>query len=661
MSFDRLCLVLGTVGPLEKRVLRLLQKKFNLCVISCQNELKLEGQILIKSVLDIKKELNKLSKEGYEEVLFIGKFDRPSLLEIFRPRISTIRSIFYYITRSNRGDNNLFEAIECLLIKEGWKLRSVATLLPNLLGKRKLLTKRKSPSWINTNSLKDIEEWGRLDKGQSAILYKDGKIDYETRSGTDVLINDSKDGKDFVLVKINKRGQTDKFDLPALGLATLSNVKSRGGSGIIYIGDVLLEDSIGMAKYSDIHKLSLEGRDPSPRGIILASEASGDIVGGLFLNSLSKSTVGSSIDWSGIGGINMEKHNFKSLVSIDRLGIMGIAEVVKHLVLIRRTIDIAVDHIVKVSPSFVVSIDGPSLWRRVIRIAKAKGWNGRWIQIVSPQVWARRDVDGELSKYTQIDRLFSYFKFEADIFNDKGIEASSFGHYATEKVEDKKSEVLKRYPILKDKEILLLLPGSRKFEVKNMLLPMLESSKRWLDLSDHDNYIVVIPTLSSVMGETKKIYNKFIGKNKTLRGRLKIYSTDDKSTRYSLFRLSKLCVCSSGSVSSELALYGVPSVVVYKLNKLTYFIAKRKLSVKYISLVNILQNYKDKNSEPIFRELLQGEMTTENIYRNLIEIELNYKQEVLKLSCIEELLKESHKDGFKDLSRMFLNYIKNIR
>ena len=342
---------------------------------------------------------------------------------------------------------------------------------------------------------------------------------------------------------------------------------------------------------------------------IIATEVSADNLGKKIIASMP------DVNFVGIGGENMKKEGLKTLFPISDLSVMGIFEVLLKIKTIKKRIFETVKAIEKEKPDLVLTIDGPSFAKQIIKRVKSKNKNLKFFHVVAPQVWAWGEKRAE--KYAKIfDKLYCFFDFEKKYFEKYGLKTISVGHPIAENLKQRNENTV-------DKSLITFIPGSRISEVKR-LLPIFKELSYKLK-----NKKIMIPVVET----TKDYIEKFVSdwENKPT-----LINSED---RYKIYNKTYIAIAASGTVSTELAILGVPSIIIYKMNFITEFLAKILLKVKYVSLINILLN------KEIYPELLGKKLTDENILK-----------EINKLSK-----KEIREKTIKELSKAENIWIKNIK
>lgn len=338
---------------------------------------------------------------------------------------------------------------------------------------------------------------------------------------------------------------------------------------------------------------------------IIAGEVSGDVLGAKIMREMP------GVDFVGVGGQNMVNAGLKSLFPMSDLSVMGVFEVLAHAKTLTQRINQTVSAIIKEKPDVVLTIDSPGFAKSVVTKVRKKGAlnKTKFYHVVAPQVWAWGA--SRAGKYAKIfDKLYAFFDFEKPYFEKYGLPVVVIGHPIADGLEKYKKTV-------KNKKIITLIPGSRMNEVKK-LLPVFRDV---VDMLGND-YRFVIPTVEI----TDTYIKQYIKDWKTKPDLIPA----DK--RYNAYANTYIAVAASGTVSAELAIMHIPTVVVYKMNPLTVLLAHILVHVKWVSLVNILMN------RAIFPELLGKDASPEKIVNAINKLTLASERDKMIFA-----LKESDK------------------
>ena len=330
---------------------------------------------------------------------------------------------------------------------------------------------------------------------------------------------------------------------------------------------------------------------------IIAGEASGDLHGSNLIKELKKLDTSALIRcW---GGDKMQEAGGDLVKHYRDLAFMGFWEVIKNIFTILRNLKFCKKDIEQFQPDTLILIDYPGFNLRIAKWAKQKGL--RIIYYISPQVWAWKENRVKMMKEC-IDKMIVILPFEKDYFKNKwNWDVEYVGHPLVEVIESSKLKV--KSENYSGKQIIALLPGSRKQEILKKLPVMLEVSKSF-------------PIYQFIVAKAPGLDDEFYS---SLLSQYNNVSTVSGKT-YDLLTQAKAALVTSGTATLETALFGVPEVVCYKGSWLSYQIGKRLVKVKYISLVNLIMD------KSVVRELIQNDLTVNNLQQELNELLTNEKR-----------------------------------
>ena len=326
---------------------------------------------------------------------------------------------------------------------------------------------------------------------------------------------------------------------------------------------------------------------------IIAGEVSGDVLGARIMREMPDA------DFIGIGGENMIAAGLQSLFPMSDLAVMGVIEVAAHARTLTRRIRQTVDAIIRARPDVVLTIDSPGFARSVIKNLR-KTSSGRELiarglrfhHVVAPQVWAWRA--GRAKKYARtFDKLYAFFDFEVPYFTKYGLDTIAVGHPISDNIAVYKKSVKQRRDTEK---IITLVPGSRMSEVKR-LMPIFRDVAHQLVANGYAGYRFVIPTV-----ETTAEYVRAQVAHWSVRPELA-----PADQRYDVYARTYIAIVTSGTVSAELAMLHIPTVVIYKMNPITTWLVRQVIRVRWVSLVNILLN------RGVYPEFLGPAATVQNV------------------------------------------------
>jgi lipid-A-disaccharide synthase len=338
---------------------------------------------------------------------------------------------------------------------------------------------------------------------------------------------------------------------------------------------------------------------------IIAGEASGDLHGANLMKALYEEDPHAEIRFW--GGDLMQKTGGTLVKHYRELAFMGFIEVVFNLKTILNNIRFCKKDISEFKPDVLIFIDYPGFNMRIAKWAKALHYKTHYY--ISPQIWAWKENRITAIK-NDVDKMFVILPFEKGFYEDKHLFPVEFvGHPLIDAIHNQPvfdEAVFRKENHLDEKPIIAILPGSRKQEITKMLSVMLSV------VDDFKEYQFVIAGAPS---QDFEFYQKFIS-NKN------IHFISNKT--YDLLRSSTAALVTSGTATLETALFKVPEVVCYKGSWASYQIAKRIITLKYISLVNLIMD------EEVVTELIQNECNTKRIKEELQKLlEPDYRQKLL--------------------------------
>jgi lipid-A-disaccharide synthase len=343
---------------------------------------------------------------------------------------------------------------------------------------------------------------------------------------------------------------------------------------------------------------------------IIAGEASGDLHGSNLIAALRQLDDTAKIRcW---GGEKMQAAGATVVKHYRELAFMGFIEVVKNLRTIFKNLAFCKADILQYRPDALILIDYPGFNLRIAKWAKEQGF--KVIYYISPQVWAWKEsrVKG-IKKY--VDKMLVILPFEKAFYAKWDYNVEYVGHPLVKVIEDFKATNLQpssttfnhlqppstSINILQPSSgIVAVLPGSRAQEI-NIKLPIMLSVARHFP-----NYQFVV---AKAPGMAADFYDQFVT------GFSNVAVVNDDT--YALLAKASAALVTSGTATLETALFGVPEVVCYKGSAVSYAIAKRLLTIKYICLVNLIMD------KEVVKELIQEALTEENIVAELHQLLTN--------------------------------------
>lgn len=337
---------------------------------------------------------------------------------------------------------------------------------------------------------------------------------------------------------------------------------------------------------------------------IIAGEASGDLHASNLMNSLVK--IDPKAEFRFWGGNLMQKAGGTMVKHYRDLAFMGFVEVLFNLRTIFKNISLCKKDISQFAPDAIIFIDYPGFNLRIAKWAKKEGYATHFY--ISPQIWAWKENRIEAIK-RDVDQLYVILPFEKEFYENKHKFPVHFvGHPLLDAISKQQlvdPVQFKKEHNLDNRQIICLLPGSRKQEISKMLETMLSITD---DFRDYQFVIAGAPS------QEPEFYAQFIKKKN-------VHLVMNKT--YDLLTLSTAALVASGTATLETALFKVPEVVCYKGSNISYQIAKRIINLDYISLVNLIME------KEVVKELIQNDFNRENLKTELQKILDPQKREII--------------------------------
>jgi len=351
---------------------------------------------------------------------------------------------------------------------------------------------------------------------------------------------------------------------------------------------------------------------------ILTGEPSGDKLASKVIDKLKKTRT--DIEYLSVGGEHLKALNIKSLYDLKDVTYLGFTKVLLNVFRIKKKINETVKEIVKYKPDILFSVDSPDFTLRVAKEVKKKYPNIKTIHFVAPQIWVWRE--SRISKLKSfLDHVLLLFPFEKKYFDKEGIQSTFTGHPLLEEYGRSKVDISQ---IIKgNKKIFSIFPGSRLSEIK-ILIPILFKFVKKMNKKYKDIFFIFHSTSEHV----KTLQNLLLKQDFKNCGAI----ADEKIKSYVL-KSSVFAVAKSGTISLEICNLKIPSIIIYKMGMINFFIIKILVKVKFANIINIAAN------EEVIPELLQSKCNSQNIYnyvdklladKNALEKQIAKSQEIIR-------------------------------
>jgi len=353
--------------------------------------------------------------------------------------------------------------------------------------------------------------------------------------------------------------------------------------------------------------------------MIITGEISGDLIGASLIRELNKLDPGLTI--FGIGGDKMREQGMNILYHINKMAFLGFTEVVKHLPFIKKVqadlLAVAKEEEIK----NVVLIDYPGFNLNIAKKFKKNGM--KIIYYISPQLWAWGS--GRMKKIKRlVNKILVVFPFEEKLYKSNNVDVKFVGHPLVDRINEyqllSKEELFSKFDLDGSKELLLLMPGSRKHEVEKLFPQIIKAAKK---LADEFNLQIVIACSSNI---DENLFYQSSGQSdyKVITG----YT-------YDLMKYAEFGIVKSGTSTLEAGYFALPMIIVYKISGLTYLIVKKLIKVSKIGMVNILLE------DNVVPELIQNDVSEGKIYNageKILSDKEYYNSVKLKLNMVKDKL-----------------------
>ena len=330
---------------------------------------------------------------------------------------------------------------------------------------------------------------------------------------------------------------------------------------------------------------------------ILTGEPSGDKLASTVVAKLQQNH--SNITYLSVGGSHLNKLGIKSIYDLKEITYIGFTSVMLNLFKIRNKIDKTVKEIIEFNPDILFSVDSPDFTLRVAEKVKSKNPNIKTIHYVAPQVWVWRE--GRVKNFKKfLDHVLLLFNFEKKYFDKENIKNTFVGHPL---LENKENTKLNLTNIIDDnKKIISVFAGSRLSET-NVLVPILLDFIKLMNEKFNKYNFVFHAT-----DQNKDLIKDEIKKKNF--NNVEVIS--DENMKSQILSNSVFAVAKSGTVSLEICNAKVPSIIIYKMNLINFFIVKFLVNTKFANIINII------NQKEIIPELIQKECNPKEIFRSVV-------------------------------------------
>jgi lipid-A-disaccharide synthase len=329
------------------------------------------------------------------------------------------------------------------------------------------------------------------------------------------------------------------------------------------------------------------------RYFIIAGEVSGDTHAAGLMRELRAQDAAAV--FHGLGGPQMREESAQIEDWLADSAVLGLWEVLKHYGYFRRKFAEAVVKIGEGKPDAVILIDYPGFNLRVAVELRARGFTGKIIYYISPQVWAWKK--GRVRTMARVlDLVICIFPFEQPFYEQSGLRAVFAGHPMVDRVHTLKKD------IPREPGLVGWFPGSRANEVRRLFPVMLEASRQITQQ---------MPAARFVVSAANESLAQMMRDHCDAVGRPEAKSWIETGTVYDLMQRVQVGAVASGTATLEAACFGLPYVLVYQVSWMTYEVGRRVVDISHLGIVNILAK------REVVRELVQHGLTVESLTQEI--------------------------------------------
>jgi len=387
------------------------------------------------------------------------------------------------------------------------------------------------------------------------------------------------------------------------------------------------------------------GRGAAPTIALVATEASGDRLGGALMQAIARRVPGAR--FTGVGGPDMAAHGLVSLFPIDDLAIIGFVAILARLPSIFRHIRAAADAVIAAQPDVLVIIDSPEFTHRVARRVRAAAPAIPIVDYVSPSVWAWRPSRARAMR-GYVDHVLALLPFEPDALARLGGPPCDFvGHPLASEVDRLRPDDSDAARRAADPLLVLVLPGSRSGEIKRHLSVFGEAMTI---LAERCGPVeAVLPTTPSLEARVRAATADWPVKPRVVA---------ETAEKWAAFRQARAALAASGTVTLELALAAVPTVVAYRVPLVEEVVGRLLIKVPTIVLANLVLG------ENVMPELLQRQVAPEPLAAALAPLLADTperRRQVAAFARLDDVMKIGAANPSEAAAQIVLDYARGGR
>ncbi len=333
---------------------------------------------------------------------------------------------------------------------------------------------------------------------------------------------------------------------------------------------------------------------------IIAGEVSGDTHASGLIQELQ--ALDSSMRFTGLGGPRMRQVAGQGITDwVETAGVVGLWEVLKMYSYFKKKLEATVAQVLTEQPAAVILVDYPGFNLRVAKKLRASGYTGKLLYYISPQVWAWKK--GRVKTMAKVlDLMICIFPFEKDFYEQSGLRTEFSGHPMVDRVITLKRD----WP--RERWLVGWFPGSRLNEVSRLFPVMLQAA-----------YAIrmQVPQVRFCMSAANETLANEMRHMADAAGVPEAKTWVETGTVYDLMQRCQVGAVASGTATLEAACFGLPYALVYKVNAVTFAVAKMVVKIKKIGIINVLAQ------RDVVRELVQGDLTSDSLAAEIVSLLTN--------------------------------------
>jgi lipid-A-disaccharide synthase len=333
---------------------------------------------------------------------------------------------------------------------------------------------------------------------------------------------------------------------------------------------------------------------------IIAGEVSGDTHGAGLLKEMR--LLVPELKVRGLGGPRMKEAAGAGIEDwVETAGVVGLWEVLKMYGYFKQKFNATIAAILHQRPAAVILVDYPGFNLRVAKALREKGYTGKILYYISPQVWAWKK--GRVKTMAKVlDLMICIFPFEKEFYEKSGLPTEFSGHPMVDRV------VTLRRNWERERGLVGWFPGSRLNEVKR-LFPIMLQAARAIRMAHPQVRFAVSAANETLAGHMRQMADAA--------HMPEARQWIETGTVYDLMQRAQAGAVASGTATLEAACFGLPYALVYQVNGLTYAVAKAVVRIQHIGIINVLAQ------REVVKELVQGSLNPDTLAAEMVDLLTN--------------------------------------